>query len=195
MNPHPLASPPAARGPLGGIGVIVTRPARQAAGLAAALAALGATPIIIPAIVILPPADPAALARVHAELDCFDIAVFVSANAVEYGVPPHWPSRLRVFAPGPGTAAALAAVRVADVHIPHTSYDSEGLLALPALAEVAGKRVVIFCGEGGRVLLADALRARGAVVTTSPAIAGPRPKRSARDLPRCCTKAARRRLP
>ena len=48
-------------GPLAGIGVLVTRPARQAGGFAQKLAALGATPIIFPAIAILPPADPAPL--------------------------------------------------------------------------------------------------------------------------------------
>src|SRR4029079_11082017 len=47
---------------------------------------------------------------------------------------------------------------------PQTTYDSEGLLALPALAELRGKRIAIFRGEGGRDHLADALRARGAHV-------------------------------
>ena len=167
LNAHPLAPAPTARGPLGGVGILVTRPARQAAGLASALAALGATPIIIPAIVILPPSDSAPLAQVHAQLDRFDIAIFVSANAVEYGVPAleRWPSRIQVFAPGPGTAAALAAVQVAGTQIPQASFDSEGLLALPALTGIASKRIVIFRGEGGRELLVDALRARGASVT------------------------------
>ena len=51
---------------------------------------------------------------------------------------------------GPGTAAALAAVGIADVRIPETTFDSEGLLALPELADVRGKRIAIFRGEGGR---------------------------------------------
>ena len=46
----------AGAGPAAGVGVIVTRPARQAAGLVAQFAALGASPIVFPAIVILPPA-------------------------------------------------------------------------------------------------------------------------------------------
>src|SRR4030095_14571801 len=72
-------------GPLAGLGVLVTRPARQAGGFAQKLAALGAPPCIFPAIAILPPENPEALARVHAALADYDIAVFVSANAVEYG--------------------------------------------------------------------------------------------------------------
>ena len=75
-----------------------------------------------------------------------------------------WPARLRAFAPGPGTAAALAAAGIHDVTIPATTFDSEGLLALPALSQVAGKRIAIFRGEGGRDLLGDTLRARGALV-------------------------------
>lgn len=166
MSVHSLTPAVPSAGPLHGVGVIITRPARQAAGLAQILAALGATPIIVPAIIILPPADTVALERVHASLAGYDIAIFVSANAVEYGVPEprRWPARLRAFAPGPGTAAALVAVGVNEPTIPVTSFDSEGLLALPELNAVAGKRVLILRGEGGRKLLGDTLRTRGAVV-------------------------------
>ncbi len=166
MGVHPLAQGAPPKGPLAGVGVLVTRPARQAEGLVAQLAALGATPIVFPAIVILPPDDRTALDRAHASLDRYDIAIFVSANAAEYGAPARgrWPAALAAFAPGPGTAAALVAAGIADVAIPATTFDSEGLLALPALAAPSGKRVVIFRGEGGRELLGDTLRARGATV-------------------------------
>jgi uroporphyrinogen-III synthase len=163
---HPLAPRPAAAGPLAGVGVIVTRPQRQAAGLARRLAALGAAPLVWPAIIILPPADPAALARVHASLSAYDLAVFVSANAVEYGVadPARWPQTLIAFAPGPGTAEALAAVGIDHARIPTARFDSEGLLALPELQQVQGKRVIVFRGDGGREVLGETLRERGADV-------------------------------
>ncbi len=152
--------------PLAGIGVLVTRPARQAGGFAQQIAALGGTPVVFPAIAILPPADPAALARVHGALDTYDIAVFVSANAVEFGAPDprRWPPTLAAFAPGPGTAEALAAIGIAGARIPTTTLDSEGLLALPELSSVRGKRVVIFRGDGGREHLGDTLSSRGARV-------------------------------
>jgi uroporphyrinogen-III synthase len=167
LSVYPLAHAPAPRGPLAGVGVIVTRPARQAGGIARQLAVLGATPIVFPAIVILPPADRASLDSAHATLDQFDIAIFVSANAVEYGAPAptDWPAKLVALAPGPGTAAALVATGIADARFPASTFDSEGLLALPELCDVSAKRVVIFRGEGGRGDLGATLRARGAVVT------------------------------
>lgn len=166
MDPHPPVRADAASGPLAGLGIVVTRPARQAATFAQKLAALGASPIVFPAIVILPPVDRASLDDVHARLRDYDFAVFVSANAVEYGAPaaPRWPASLVAFAPGPGTAEALAGAGVLDVRVPRTTLDSEGMLALPELTDVRDQRIVIFRGEGGRELLADTLRERGAHV-------------------------------
>ena len=153
-------------GPLAGAGIVITRPARQAAALASEIAALGAKPLIFPSIVILPPRDRGPLDTVLSQLSSYSYAVFVSANAVEYGVgdPAAWPKQLIAFAPGPGTAAALSAVGVANVRLPKTTMDSDGLLALPEFGDVAGKNVVIFRGSGGRDVLRDALLARGARV-------------------------------
>jgi uroporphyrinogen-III synthase len=158
-----------ASGPLQGARVVITRPARQSAGLAQQIAALGGNPVMFPAIVILPPADRSALERAQRDLAQYDYAVFVSANAVEYGVgdPASWPAHLVALAPGPGTASALAAVGIGQARIPATTMDSEGLLALPELADVAGKRVVIYRGSGGaggRELLGETLSERGAQV-------------------------------
>jgi Uroporphyrinogen-III synthase len=169
-NLHSLAPSLQEPGPLDGIGVIVTRPQRQAAVFANRIAALGGRPLVWPAIVILPPVDDARLERAHATLDSYDIAIFVSANAVEFGARPAgaWPARIVTYAPGPGTAEALAATGIADARMPTRSWDSEGLLELPELADVTGKRIVIFRGEGGREFLGNALRARGGEVDHVP---------------------------
>lgn len=165
-NIHALTPVERERGPLDGVGVIVTRPQRQAAGFATKIAALGGRPIIWPAIVILPPDDGERLARAHAMLGDYDIAIFVSANAVEYGAPraSAWPAGIVTYAPGPGTAEALAAAGIANARIPVKSWDSEGLLDLPDLQDVSGKRIVVFRGEGGREFLGNALRMRGGTV-------------------------------
>ena len=156
---------PAVR-PLRGARIVITRPARQSAGLAQQIAVLGGKPVMFPAIVILPPADPSALERAQRDLAQYDYAIFVSANAVEYGVgdPTSWPARLVALAPGPGTATALAAVGIGHVRIPAASMDSEGLLALPELSDVKGKRIVIYRGSGGRDFLGASLLGRGAQV-------------------------------
>lgn len=153
-------------GGLNDAGVVITRPARQAAGLARQVEALGGRALVFPAIVILPPENQTALREVQRNLARYDLAIFVSANAVEYGVddPTAWPRHLLPLAPGPGTAAALAAVGIDKARVPMTTMDSEGLLALPELVDVAGRRIVIFRGDGGRELLRTALEARGATV-------------------------------
>src|SRR5438477_634146 len=119
---------------------------RPLAGGKTTIAALGGTPIICPAIVIAPPVDRAPLASALRELASYDFAVFVSTNAVEHALADAglWPAQIVAFAPGPSTAAALHAAGVTSVRSPDCGTDSEALLALPELSDLAGKRVVIF---------------------------------------------------
>lgn len=123
----------------------------------------------VPAITIAPPADTAAAAETAARLGDYDLAVFVSGNAAEAALKlifacGGWPPHVRTAVVGAATGAALerAGVRV-DIHAP-PPHDSEALLGSPDLHAVAGKRVIIFRGTGGRELLADTLRKRGAMV-------------------------------
>lgn len=159
-------------GPLTGFNVLVTRPVLPASRTAARLAALGATPLVFPTTIIEPPADAAPLNAALATLNAFYAAIFVSPGAAEMTLAPmgaaprRLPPALLVFAPGPGTAEELTTRGVGQVHIPTTSFDSEGLLALPGLQAhaVKGKRVVIFRGNDGRELLREELVRRGASV-------------------------------
>ena len=75
-----------------------------------------------------------------------------------------WPARLRVAAIGKGSVRELERFGVTGVIAPARYFDSEHLLELPELQTVAGQRVVIFRGDGGRELLGDTLAARGAQV-------------------------------
>jgi uroporphyrinogen-III synthase len=71
---------------------------------------------------------------------------------------------IKVMAIGAATAAALQLLDIEVAVTPERRYDSESLLDSKALQDVAGKRLVIFRGEGGRTLLADTLRQRGAQI-------------------------------
>lgn len=152
--------------PLADVGVLVTRPAAQAADFMDRLETLGAAPFLFPALAILPASRPEALAAILARLDRYDLAIFISPTAAERGLAAAgpWPARLKVAAVGRGTGQALAEAGITEVLTPDTGADSEHLLALPEFEAMAGKRIVIFRGEGGRELLADTLRGRGAHV-------------------------------
>ncbi len=162
-------TPVAGQAPLAGVGVLVTRPAHQAEPLCTLVADAGGTPIRFPAIDIAPPTDPRAADAVIDALERFDLAIFISANAVERGVAAvrtrrSWPPGLVTASIGAATARALVERGLAPALRPEQRFDSEALLEHPALGDMRGKRVVIFRGEGGRELLAETLRARGAEV-------------------------------
>lgn len=159
---------PATEPPLAGVRVLVTRPAHQAAGLMRAIENAGGVAILFPTIEIAPPRNPERLAAVIARLTDFDIAVFVSPNAVERAIEPiraqgGLPPKLAIYAVGAGTAAVLRNFGI-DAVAPDDRSGAEALLALEPLTHVAGRRVVIFRGEDGTELLAEALRTRGAQV-------------------------------
>jgi uroporphyrinogen-III synthase len=155
---------------LGGAGVLVTRPAHQAEGLARLVRQAGGKPWCFPGITIAEPEDPAAVAATLKDIGRFDIAVFVSPNAVEQALaaagPEALPPGVKLAAVGKGSARALERHlgRGPDI-CPESRYDSEALLALPAMRAVAGRKVLIVRGNGGRELLADTLRERGAEVS------------------------------
>lgn len=146
---------------LAGVGVLVTRPRHQAIELVAAITQMGGSAIEFPAIEIIPRAADKIAGDANKLLDP-DIAIFVSANAVQNGLAYAGSARIAVV--GPATAAAIeSSVRSVDIRSP-AGYDSEHLLAESELQNVRGKVVRILRGESGRELLADTLRTRGATV-------------------------------
>ncbi len=147
--------------PLQGVGVLVTRPRAQAGELIDAIHAAGGSAIRFPVIEIVT-LDENLVAANAASLPAPDIVVFVSRNAVEYGLRYAGDGRIAVI--GPATAAAVAAAgHVVDIQ-PAAGYDSEHLLAEPEMKDVAGTNVRIIRGSEGRELLAGELSARGANV-------------------------------
>jgi len=146
---------------LAGVGVLVTRPKNQATPLARAIERCGGTAIRFPSIKIVA-RKAADIANDADRLAAPDITIFVSSNAVRQGLA--YARDGLVVAVGPASAAAIEATG-RDVNItPASGFDSEHLLAEPALADVAGRRIRIIRGQDGRELLARTLRERGAQV-------------------------------
>jgi uroporphyrinogen-III synthase len=147
--------------PLNGFGVLVTRPTSQAPELIEAIQDNGGTAVHFPAIEIVPRAH-AAVAEAAAALPQADIAIFVSRNAVQFGLT--FAEGAAIAAIGPATAAAVAANdRLVDID-PENGFDSESLLQHSVFNDVHGKAVRIIRGGDGRELLAETLRDRGATV-------------------------------
>ena len=151
---------------LAGRGVLVTRPRAQAAALCQLIAAAGGRALAFPTIEIEAAGDRESARRLLAEPA--DLLFFTSRNAVDYalalfpgGVLPASP---RLAAVGKATAEALTAAGRAPDLVPEGRYDSESLLVLPELQDLGGLRALIVRGEGGRPLLGETLRARGAEV-------------------------------
>ncbi|HET7222323.1 MAG TPA: uroporphyrinogen-III synthase, partial [Rhodanobacteraceae bacterium] len=71
--------------------------------------------------------------------------------------------RAKILAPGAGTLRALRRAGLAKAEAP-TREDSEGILALPVLENIEGRRIGIVGAAGGRGLLDRELVARGATV-------------------------------
>lgn len=162
----PLPQPP-----LRDIGVLVTRPAEQSGRLMQRLGELGAQPFLFPALALVAPRQPERLAAQLAVIQDDHWLLFISPSAVRFGLaalrqamPAIDLRQLRAAAVGGGTAAALHAAGVEQVLAPQHGADSEHLLQLPQFADMTGQRVLILRGEGGRELLAETLRARGATV-------------------------------
>lgn len=153
--------------PLAGCGILVTRPIEQTEALATEIRDAGGDAIIFPAMEIVPMHDEALGERIS-QLSTYDAAIFISPNAVRHGLTTidptrEWPEHMRIYALGPGTARALKQRGLVKVIQPD-GQDTEALLALPSLHAVNNQRIVIFRGVGGRELLADTLRTRGALV-------------------------------
>lgn len=154
---------------LAGIHLAVTRPSAQAAQLTQAIRDAGGEVISFPLLDIVALDDITACVEAITPLSRFDWVIFISSNAVQHGMPvlqkQGIPERLKFAAIGPATAQALHDFSIASVLTPQDRYDSESLLALPAMQTMQGQSVLIVRGVGGRELLATRLQQRGAQVT------------------------------
>jgi uroporphyrinogen-III synthase len=151
--------------------IAVTRPVDQAESICEAIVHRGGDAIPFPLIAISPLDDYHEFECVIADLERADWAIFISTNAVDNALPKilkkfgNIPENLKFAAIGHQTAKELSLYGVHQVLTPHTRFDSETLLALAEMHDVDNKNIVIFRGVGGRDVLADTLKSRGANVT------------------------------
>ncbi|MDT8429086.1 MAG: uroporphyrinogen-III synthase [Pseudomonadales bacterium] len=157
---------------LRGLSVLLTRPAQQSMTLTARIEQAGGHVCQLPLIEIEAITDADAVAELKQKilnLDRYDAAIFISTNAANLGLEwierywPQLPTGLTAFAVGPGTAKVLARLPWPVYHSAR-GVTSEDLLALPQLKHIKGQRIALFRGQGGRELLAETLRQRGAEV-------------------------------
>ena len=144
--------------------VVLTRPEGDNARLELTLAERGYEVVVQPLLRIAP--LPESELPDPPDLASGNVCIFISANAARMGLPtlmgPMVEHDIVSLAVGPRTASVLEAEGLA-VTVPERM-DSEGLLALPVLADVSDKHIVIVKGEGGRETLTQTLEARGAQV-------------------------------
>ena len=149
----------------------MTRPEAQCRALEAGISARGGTALVFPLIAIEAIDESDEIRTVREALGHYDIAFFVSPNAVDHGLAvlggrAAWPPRLRVAGVGLGTRVALERHGFSEVIAPEGGADSEAVLSLPefAPAALAGRNLLILRGDGGRDLLGREAERRGARV-------------------------------
>jgi uroporphyrinogen III methyltransferase/synthase len=162
------------RRPLFGKRVLVTRATEQTASAAALLRDEGAQALVVPTIVVVPPGDPAPMAKAVAELRAgnYGWAAFTSANGVERtwaaieasGGDARVFGAARLAAVGPATASALERHGLrADVT--SREFRGEGL-AEQMLSAMKGKPECVLLARAARArdALPEALREAGCTV-------------------------------
>lgn len=178
--------------------LLVTRPLSQGRSLCEQLQARGYVAHHIPVMEIEPLQDEASLVRCEncfANLEKYHGMLVVSLNAAEQAL--LWWTRYpllsahQVFSVGKTTADFLqqspCLEGLSPVVFPRHQMDSEGLLALPELApeHVQGKHFLLLRGEGGREMIAQTLRARGAIVESCELYRRRAPRQNAKSLQDC----------
>ncbi|MGL4996579.1 MAG: uroporphyrinogen-III synthase [Deefgea sp.] len=152
--------------PLSGYRIWITRPEAQSGYLSASITKKGAEVYTLPLLTISPAIDQGQLDDAITQLSQFDLAVFISPsalNAVFAKLSAPWPNDFPVAVVGPGSAKRAAELGVKHIICPPNQFDGAGLLQ--ELGSQAGKKIVLFRGNGGRDILPAGLSAAGAEVT------------------------------
>ncbi len=151
--------------------VVLTRAASDSQRLAALLGEQGFKTLCLP-LMTLAPLTPQERPELPEPSDAW---IFISANAVTFGLPLLAPLLHRELLGETGAMVIAVGAKTREVLSQHDvsaispeRQDSEGLLAMPELSGDRVGRVTIVKGEGGRDTLAAGLRRRGVSVSEFP---------------------------
>ena len=151
--------------------VLVTRPKEQADHLCKLITNSGGEPILFPTIEIQAIIRSDILSDIFEKINDYEFVIFISQNAVnvafEYYLDHSNISvQQKIIAIGGSTAKALHLNGIENVIHVGTQADSESLLMLTELqaSNVKDKKILIVRGKGGRELLAETLKSRGAKI-------------------------------
>jgi uroporphyrinogen-III synthase len=153
---------------LAGAGIVLTRPAGTAGLLASRVRSRGGDVVLLPGLALREVIDAGAARSALQAASGVNVWIYASPAAVRHAfrLHPGLSESVAALAFGVGTGSVRALARH-GVHAgaPEGRSDSEGLLAMPAFADVRGKRIALIGAPGGRDLIAPTLRQRGAEVT------------------------------
>ncbi|OIN14271.1 uroporphyrinogen-III synthase [Oceanisphaera psychrotolerans] len=147
---------------------LVVRPEPQATSLSQALLAAGHQPVVSPLLSFVEGVELDRLPALLADLSARDYVIAVSVQAVNFAdnalkqQGSSWPDA-HYIAVGEATGNAFDSVGVPGATVPDDPR-SEGVISLPELRQLTGRRVVILRGNGGRHLIAPTLMQAGALV-------------------------------
>lgn len=146
--------------------MLVTRPAHQTDKLLSLLQSNGFRAVSFPTIEVVGSKVCRAEKHIEKNIAQYDIAIFVSQNAVLHGLKLFkvFPEHIQIAVVGKGSLEALENMGLHAQAIPGATFNSEGLLQCDLLKQVADKKIIIFRGQAGRNLLGDTLSERGAMV-------------------------------
>lgn len=154
--------------------VLISRPGSRGEVLAAAIRQAGWPVECIDALRQEAIPETPAMRAVWLDIDRFQRLVVISPFAAECLAEaldrywPQYPLGIAFYAVGAATAGILNERLGVAVHVspPQAGEEtSEALLRLASLQSLAGQRLLLVAGEGGRTLLAETLAARGARVS------------------------------
>ena len=153
--------------PLNNKTILITRPEGLADSLLQRIKDLGGTALHYPVIRIINVEKTDALNTIIKRFPTFDIAIFISPTAVikTLEIIKTLPKNIELAVIGRSTQSMLKKQGYSVQMVPD-DFNTESLLQLPALqkSEISTKSIVIFRGVGGRDLLSDTLKQRGAEV-------------------------------